>query len=361
MHPSTLLTARQIDIVREAVHSDATYFSYGAGVDSVALAVVMRGAGIRPDLIGHALTGAESNATMAHKNAMQHVFEAWGWPRITDCRTIPRNSTGYTNLYENCFKNETMPSIAFGHKSCSLKWKGAALDRLLTGGGWTKAAPHPLWLRTQASGTRIKRIIGYDASVADCKRAAKFGTEDKHFDYIFPLQLLGMRRRDCVDLIVAALGWEMVPCKSSCFMCTALKQWELFFMAAVYPENLDDALVLEARAMNGRHSRFDPIKHGGSWNELVRHATTFEPICGETLGLGRSFAWAHWADRNAMLGSDGKVRRNASDKARFMARADALRGPDNALDGRHTGPIPARRTIWLTQDDPIHVPALFDI
>lgn len=74
------------------------------------------------------------------------------------------------------------------------------------------------------------------------RRSRHLPTADADFDYIYPLQLLGWTRSDCVDVITAVLGADLVPIKSACFFCPASKHWELFWLAAHHPELLERAL-----------------------------------------------------------------------------------------------------------------------
>ncbi|WP_444875359.1 hypothetical protein, partial [Pseudomonas aeruginosa] len=150
---------------------------------------------------------------------------------------------------------------------------------------------------------------------------------------------------DCVQAIAQTLGHAMVPIKSACFFCPASKAWELFWLAAHHPDLLDKALVLERNALTGRHSRFDEVEFGASWEDLVRNADRF-PSSSTSVGLGRSFAWNQWARVNDVVDSRFKVRRAAVDQARFAAMADQLQAEnDNALDVRR-----ARRILAITID-----------
>ena len=90
--------------------------------------------------------------------------------------------------------------------------------------------------------------------------------------------------------IVQVLGPAMVPIKSACFMCPASKVWELWWLAGKHPELLEQALQLELRALTGKHSRFDSVEFGATWENLVRNADSF-PSSSTTVGLGWSFAW----------------------------------------------------------------------
>ena len=155
-------------------------------------------------------------------------------------------------------------------------------------------------------------------------------TEDKDFFYAYPLQWLAMERQHCVALITAELGPEFVPIKSACFFCPASKKWELWWLAGSHPDLFERALIIEYLALTGRHSRYDEVEFGASWEDMVRNATSF-PSTKTTVGLGRSFAWNMWARTNGVVDDNGAV---IMSREECLARADAERGSDNALDQR---------------------------
>lgn len=308
---------------------------FGSGVDSTAMLVALHLAGARPHVITFADTGAEKPETMAHLDRTNTVLDAWCWDPIVVCRKVPLASTGYDDLYGNCIANETLPSLAFGRKSCSIKWKQKPQDQAIKGArsGPNAAPPHPIWIEAQRTGQRIVKLIGYDCSTADIRRSRKLPAADADFDYVYPLQVLGWMREDCVQIITDVLGADMVPIKSACWFCPASKQWELFWLAAHHPDLLEKALFLERNALTGKHSRFDAIEFGASWDEFVRNADRF-PSANTTVGLGRSFSWNQWARVNRVVDDDFRVRRCATDRSRFLAASIGLRQPDNALDAR---------------------------
>jgi hypothetical protein len=302
----------------------------------------LHAAGITPDVLTFANTGGEKPESLEHLARMNDLLRSWGWPPIVEVQLKPQARTGYTTLEGNCLKNETLPSLAFGMKSCSIKWKQAPQDNYLQGvsRGPNKCAPHPLWLRAQATGQRIVKLIGYDAGRADRKRTASLKDGDATFDFFYPLQLLGWTRMDCVRAIAQHLGSHLVPIKSACFFCPASKEWELWWLAAEHPDLLERALVLERRALTGRHSRFTEVEFGASWEHLVRNADRF-PSSNTCVGLGRTFAWNQWAWKHGVVDEGFRVRRER--RGAFLARSEALRGPDNALDARNgCGVTPAQ-------------------
>lgn len=328
-----LLSEWQIAALRDRLAGRLVVVCFGAGVDSTAMLVALREAGIVPDLITMADTGGEKPETLQHVEGINEVLAGWGWPGVTVCKKVTLPGTGYEDLYGNCLANETLPSLAFGMKSCSLKWKTSPQDQLLRGvaKGPNRRDPHPLWLEAQARGERIVKLIGYDCGKADLRRSKGMRACDESFEYVYPLQLLRWTRPDCVSAIALSMGPELVPLKSACFFCPASKHWELYWLAAEHPELFERALHLEWVALTGRHSRFDAVEFGAGWEELVRHGDSF-PSTSTCVGLGRSFSWNQWARVNGVVGEDFKVLRDKREL--FLSMADALRGPDNAFDAR---------------------------
>jgi len=328
-----LLTEEQIAALRAALGHRRIVVCFGAGVDSTALLIILFAAGIEVELITFADTGGEKPQTYAHVALMGPVLKSWGYPEVAVCRKLTRPDTPYSDLEGNCLENQTLPSLAFGLKTCSIKWKQGPQDQFLMGvkSGPNTRAPHPLWLETQASGERILKLIGYDSGPADLRRAKSLSISDAAFDMAYPLQLIGWTRAECVKAIVQVLGPAYVPIKSACFFCPASKQWELFWLAAHHPELFERALRLEYTALTGRHSRFDSIEFGATWEESELTGDRF-PSTETTVGLGRSFSWNQWARTQGIVDEQHRVRRELSEQ--FARQAELLRADDNALDAR---------------------------
>ena len=331
--PEAILAASEIMALRTELLGRKIALCFGGGVDSTAMLIALRAAGIRPDVITFADTGGEKPQTLSHVVRMQEVLRGWGFPQINLVRHKTGEATPYSELEGNCLTNETLPSLAFGMKSCSIKWKQVPQDQFLKGckSGPNARPPHALWARCQETGERIVKLIGYDSGPADTRRSKKARVADKDFDYRYPLQLLGWKRGDCVRMIVKALGPDLVPIKSACFFCPASKPWELYWLSAHEPELFERALHIERNALTGRHSRFSEVEFGDTWENLVRNAPSF-PSTNTTVGLGRKFAWNQWAVVNGVVDKEFKVRRELT--AVFAARAEEIMGNDNAYDMR---------------------------
>ena len=308
------------------------YVSYGAGVDSTAMLIALRDHGIVPDLITFSDTGGEKPDTYEYINTMNNWCRENGFPEINIVRKKTTDRVEYNDLYGNCFDNETLPSLAFGMKSCSIKWKADAINYSIKGcsRGPNKCDPHPSWTAAVEAGIKAVTMIGYDSSPADLKRVSKFAHETDDFYYSFPLVDMGWKREDCVKRILEE-GLP-VPMKSACYFCPASKKWELWWLAGHHPDLLEKALLMEHKAMVGRHSRFDVAEFGDDWLSLVKGGKSF-PSSNTTVGLGRSFAWNHWARVNKVIDDSGKVIIDP-DYAKARAVADMGDGSGNAMDIR---------------------------
>ena len=318
---------------------------YGGGVDSTAMLIALRDQGIRPDLITFADTGAEKPETYEQVRRMDEWLIAQDFPTVTWCKKIPLASTGYDDLAGNNLHNDTLPSLAFGMKSCSVKWKQGPQDKVITGAisGPNKCEPHQIWWDSFATATRIVKLIGYDAGPADIRRSQKVtnpkpkalkpgqkAPKPDPFAYAYPLQQLGWKREDCIARIIEE-GLQ-VPIKSACFFCPASQKWELFWLAGKHPHLLLAALRIEHQAMVGKHSRWgsDECTYDQDWLDLVNTPAKQWPTTSITVGLGRKFAWNRWAREHNIVDADGRF---IADRAKCLRISEQLKGDGgNASD-----------------------------
>jgi hypothetical protein len=96
--------------------------AYGLGVDSTALLVEFARRGIRPDHILFADTGGEKPETYRYLDVIQPFLRRQGFPEVVTVRYRPARAP-YHTLEEQCLHTRTLPSLAYGGKSCSLKYK----------------------------------------------------------------------------------------------------------------------------------------------------------------------------------------------------------------------------------------------
>jgi len=231
--------------------------SYGGGTNSTAMLIECAKRDIKIDLILFADTGGEKPHTYEYVNR----FSAWlvehGMPSIIGVKKAGNMET----LEENCLRMNMLPSLAYGFKSCSQKYKIQPQDKFVN--NWPPAKE--AWKR----GEKITKLIGYDA---DEERRAKI-YDDKKYDYWYPLIEWDMGRDECIQVIEDA--GLCLPGKSACFFCPASKQNEIRQLAQVYPELMERALKMESNA------ELTSIK-----------------------GLGRNFAWKDVIATDDMFSDD---------------------------------------------------------
>lgn len=234
--------------------------AYGLGVNSTAMLVEFVHRQIRPDLILFADTGGEKPETYAYLPVIQGFLARAGFPEVITVRYRPKRAT-YTTLEEQCLHTGTLPSLAYGGRSCSLKHKRRPQDAYVR--NWPPA--QKCWAR----GQKVLKAIGFDASPGDRRRANHAGGfDDPLYEFWYPLQQWGYDRSRCAEVIAAA-GLP-VPLKSSCWFCPAMKKHEIVWLQEHHPELLERALHIERNAQ----AKLTSVKGLGrsfSWEEFLAH------------------------------------------------------------------------------------------
>jgi len=221
--------------------------NYGGGVNSLAMLIGLRERGRVPDVILFSDTGSEHPETYRHmENDVARWLHDAGFPAITRIRYKP--GTGDTSLEDELNRRKALPALAYGFKTCSLKWKREPAER---------------WIKQTYGDEPVVRAVGYDA-----------GENHRHAradeNVWLPLVEWGWDRSACVAAIESS-GLP-VPPKSSCFFCPAMKIREIIKLRDDSPELFQRACKIESDAIaNGQTS-------------------------GSTRGLGRSFLWSNVAD-----------------------------------------------------------------
>ena len=231
-------------------HPEINTISYGGGTNSTAMLVGMWERGIRPDYITFADTGGEKPNTYSHIEQMQKWLSERAFPEIKTVFKVYQN--GERDLLEGqCLKQKTLPSIVYGFKACSARYKIAPQDKYFN--SLPEIQAH--WKK----GGKVTKWIGYDTG--ESHRVKVDRTDDK-YDFYHPLVEWGWDRDDCIAAIERA-GLKQ-PGKSSCFFCPSMKYNEIRELAAVYPE-------LAARAVEMEKNAAENMTH--------------------IKGLGRTFSW----------------------------------------------------------------------
>jgi hypothetical protein len=271
--------------------------AYGLGVNSTAMLAEFAARGIRPDLILFADTGGEKPETYAYLCVIRPFLAQAGFPDVTVVRYRPRTAPYYT-LEQQCLHTGTLPSLAYGGKSCSLKYKRTCQDDFIL-----RVYPEP---HVRQSGGRVVRAIGYDASerrrvvkaigldagehhrvrwqtrlpAAGQKLSRDQRLDRDYFVYWYPLYEWGFDRPRCAEVIRAA-GLP-VPMKSACFFCPASKKQEILWLREHHPDLLERALAIEDNAQANLTS-VKGLGRSYSWRAYLAGLDDFPlfDCCGE--------------------------------------------------------------------------------
>lgn len=208
--------------------------AYGGGRNGTGMLIGMQERGIKPDLILFADTGnrdTEKPATYLHIDA----FSAWlvdhGMPNVT----YVRKTSKYASLYDECWEKKTLPSLAFGWRSCSDKWKQEPQRKLLN--HWDMS------LAVWAAGGKVLRAVGFHAG--EEHRAQKFVEDEKYRNW-YPLIEWGWDNEACLAAITR-IGMAIPP-KSACYFCPASRKPEVIELRDTDPVNYAKAVAMERRA-----------------------------------------------------------------------------------------------------------------
>lgn len=215
--------------------------SFGGGADSTAMLIEMRRRGVRPSLILFADTGngdAELPDTYRHIERMSEwTRAAWGIGVTT-----VRNDGRYGALEVECRTIQNLPSIAYGFRSCSDKYKVRPMRKLAKGLGLTDS----LW------------AVGINADESH-------RVKDDPTTY-YPLVEWGIGRAEVRQICEAELGY--VPLKSACFYCPSTKKREVLALRDRYPDLFARAVAMERNAAPNLIT-IKGLGRGWSWEALA--------------------------------------------------------------------------------------------
>jgi hypothetical protein len=249
--------ARKVNILSLSVGS------CGGGVNSIAMFIEMVNRGQRVDRILFADPGAENPETYQAVAKFSKWLVAHDMPPVETVRKTTKKAGRFRGANEvltierMCIEQKILPSIAYGYKTCSLKFKREPQDEAIVAWDLAQAA----WAR----GEKVTKIIGYDAG--EPQRAIE--SPDARFVNRYPLIEWGLDREDCVEIILAA--GLCVPPKSSCFFCPNMEEEEIFDLRDKHPELLARALALEANAVATVGSSIKGLNREFSWKQILEY------------------------------------------------------------------------------------------
>jgi hypothetical protein len=266
--------------------------AFGCGVDSSAMLLGLHERGLLPDVVLFADTGGEKPETyrflfLFDRWLARHGFRpspnewtrppgyglsSYGLPESHPLEVVQvvRDTGVYGTLERNCLQTRTLPSLAYGRRGCSQKYKLRPQHQ------WARAWPpaRRWWGLGGPRGERclrpVVKLIGYSAE--EFRRGDILG--DDFYEYRYPLREWGWGRGDSLKAITRH-GLPL-PGKSACFFCPASRKREVIELGVAHPELLRRALELERAA---------------------RESGTLRTV----RGLGRLWSWSSLVDAGGML------------------------------------------------------------
>ena len=226
-----------------------TVASFGGGTDSTAMLIGMWQRKEPVDLILFADTGGEKPHTYKYISIFSEWLIAHNMPEITIVKA-PK-----VTLEQDVLKRKSLPSIAFGFKTCSQRFKAEPCNKYIR--NWIPAKE--AWLR----GEKITMLIGYE--YGEERRAKNY--DDKKKNVRYPLIELKWDRKKCIEVIKNSK--LPLPGKSACFFCPSSKAQEIKQLSKQYPELAARAIAMEKNA-----------------------------ILTDVKGLGRNYAWSDLIEFN---------------------------------------------------------------
>lgn len=246
--------------------------AFGGGTNSTAMLIGMVERGDpAPHAILFADTGGERPETYAHNARFSSWLVAHGYPPVITVQRV--NDGGNPITLEGSVKRlRVLPSIAYGWKTCSQKFKIQPQDKWANNDPGCRAS----W----AAGGKVIKLVGYDA---DEPQRAEKEYQDK-YERRYPLIEWGWGRDECVAAIARA-GLPQ-PGKSSCFFCPNMEPGEIRALAAEHPDLLSRALEIEDGALSGLRGEIKGLGRDWSWRTLLSQGDLFSGFVAVPMPCG---------------------------------------------------------------------------
>lgn len=223
--------------------------AYGGGTNSSAMLCGLYEREIKPDIILFADTGSEMPHTYAFLDAMEKKVKEWWGMEIETVRALFKGK--FEGLQGECLRLGTIPSLAYGMRSCSVKFKTEPQSRRLKKEMKHADIPH------------VRRAIGFGA---DEGHRVKSSTDDWATNW-FPLVDWQWRRQECID-VIGRYGLPQ-PGKSACFFCPASKRSEVVRLKENHPELMEIALEMEAGVQKRNRSKWGLGGENNLWSDWL--------------------------------------------------------------------------------------------
>ena len=238
-----------------ATNRSPVVVSYGGGTNSTAMLIGMVDRGEPVDLILFADTGGERPGTYTYLRLFSDWLQERGYPAIETVHYTDKDGNRVT-LEGRSLQTERLPSLAYGFKKCSMRFKRDPQNKRVN--NWQPA--RDAWKR----GDKVIKLLGFDADEPHRAR----DMDDKKYRYLYPLVVWNWGREECVEQIEAA-GLPQ-PGKSSCFFCPAMKPREILRLKQCHPDLLERALEIERRAAPNCRGVIVGLGRDWTWQSVIK-------------------------------------------------------------------------------------------
>lgn len=240
----------------------ATIVSYGGGVNSTAMLILMKRAKAIPDAILFADTGGERKETYEYIKNFSEWLQSYGFPEIITVKYKTKDGEDLT-LEQDVLNNNTLPSIAFGWKSCSEKFK---------------IRPQLKFINEYFPDRDIQHWIGFDSS--EHRRMIENPIKN-HYNH-YPLIAGGIDRDGCKKLILSE--GLLLPPKSSCFFCPNMRKPEILSLSDQEKERIKKMELnaknkVELKGLGRQYAWTDLINADESQMKLFDDLDVYQSPC----------------------------------------------------------------------------------
>lgn len=225
--------------------------TYGGGVNTIALIIEMIKRKMKIDYILFSDTGSEKPKTYDYISYFNEYLLEKNYPLVTQ---LPKYKE--EGLYGECIRQKRLPSIVYGFKSCSERWKLRPFNKFCRE---NKLFPANVYKGIDAG--EEHRISDYS---------------DKNQTVLFPLVDWGFDRGDCVKIIIDE--GLLLPPKSSCFFCPSMRKAEIHDLKENNPDLFNKAVEMEKNAASN-NTKVKGLARNHSWEEITKQTVIqFESI-----------------------------------------------------------------------------------
>ena len=240
----------------------------GMGDDTAMLIAELYERGFEPDEIVFCDTGSEFDHTYEFIKHLEKWCKERNWSKVVTLRKLDKFDKPLS-VISLCKDQNTLPAVAFGSKSCSLRFKVETADKYFN----NNPKCHNAWgikkkgvpLNTYTG--KILRLVGLNAD-----EPVRVNGWSNHAKWIqsFPLFDWGIGEAESEAVERVGLYY---PGKSSCTVCPNMTHSEIAMLRDNYPDKFKESLAIEARyiEVNKRDdSTTKGLGRSKTWSEKLK-------------------------------------------------------------------------------------------